>query len=268
MNQYLLTLPRAQRVLDFLDSPFPDRPELQKRILQLSSRILGQHRFIESKLIPAGKFSRGLYGDMPGRDDGREEEEGGRFYEAVSKNTDLLLVRGVGYATNGGGLGSGDFADEGGDGVNTMNVEEYLLEVVGVSSTGIAELKRDHPALFQSSCEGRVKPAARYLSSMLSPLPQSKQRKLLVKMASKHPMLLQLDVESNLRPTALFLRYFFDLMDEELAAMIAATPMVLGFSVGRNLEPTMRFLRKIFENGLALRGGERYERMRRCGNAL
>ncbi|KAL7521025.1 hypothetical protein ACHAWF_000285 [Thalassiosira exigua] len=78
-NQDPLTLPRVRRMLDFVDSAFPDRPELQKRILQRSQRILGQHISIESKLIPAVEFLRGLYGGMPGGDDGREEEEGGRF---------------------------------------------------------------------------------------------------------------------------------------------------------------------------------------------
>ncbi|KAL7518223.1 hypothetical protein ACHAWF_000180, partial [Thalassiosira exigua] len=109
---------------------------------------------------------------------------------------------------------------------------------------------------FQSSCEGRVKPAARYLSSLLSPLPRSKQRKQLVRISTKHPALLQLDVESNLRLTARFLGDSFDLTEKELAAVIAATPAVLGLSIKRNLEPTMRFLWEITEVGGLMQKGD------------
>ena len=330
-----LTVRNVESVLSFLDESLPGRPGLQARVLRRTPRILGRWGSIDSRLRPTVDFLRGLYGGMEGggggaggRGGGEEEEVvgggggggGGRFYEAIYRNTDLMLVRGVGYAGDGGGRGARRRDDRGGvggdagvsrdEGVGgsrsttatattgagadraergaTGAVEDYLRRELGAQlslpSSAIANLKRDHPTLFQLSLDGRVRPVVEYLRSLLlsssgtdddgggvsSPGGDSadpavsttmsysssstrrndgKARRMLTRVVTSHPTLLQLDVEANLRPTAFFLRDSCDFDDGELACVISATPGVLGLSVTRNLGPTMECIREILAAG-------------------
>ncbi|KAL9189358.1 hypothetical protein ACHAXT_009033 [Thalassiosira profunda] len=239
-NDGPLTAESVRRILSFLRAAFPDDLELQAKILQRSPRILGQHRSIESRLVPTVEFLRGLYGGLAGGDG----KEGGMLHEAMKRNTDLLLVRGVGY-TAGGGNASVLRSDGDGSSNGHSEVEEYLLNDLGLSQSGIAKLKRNHPAIFQLSLEDTVKPAGEYLQSLLGP----RHRKKVAKIAIRHPVLLQLDVAANLAPTADFLRASCDLSSAELADVVAATPGVLGLSVEGNLAPTIQYLLEILQSG-------------------
>ena len=273
-----LTPRNVASVLSFLDEAFPGRPGLQARVLRRTPRILGRWESIDSQLRPTVDFLRGLYGGMSaavaedddGDDGGGEEGEGGRFYEAIRRNTDLLLVRGVGYAGGGGGRrattagvdedvdDADDDYDDGGGGDDAETVEGYLRRELGVSSSRpaddvVAGLRRDHPTIFRLSLKGRVRPVVECLRTLLSAggdevaaYPgNSRTRRVLTRAVTCHPTLLHLDVEANLLPTADFLRDSCGLSDRELAAVISATPGVLGLSVMRNLGPTMGFLRDV-----------------------
>ncbi|KAL7537664.1 hypothetical protein ACHAXR_011375 [Thalassiosira sp. AJA248-18] len=182
------------------------------------------------------------------------------FHEAISRNTNLLLVRGVGYSAGRGGIGSSrgieSVGGEGGDSRNnTLVVEKYLQDELSVSSAGIAKLKRNHPSLFQLSLNSKVKPVVQYLYSLLGYSdttgvpPRTKQTKQVAKIVTNYPVLLQLDVAANLGPTACFLRDSCDLTDKELAMVITATPGVLGLSVEDNLKPTIQFIEDVLVSG-------------------
>ncbi|KAK1741147.1 hypothetical protein QTG54_008399 [Skeletonema marinoi] len=123
---------------------------------------------------------------------GSDGKEGSMFFEAIKRNSNLLLVQGVGYV---------------GDGTTTRD----------------AKLKKNQPTLFQLSLG-------------------NKQKKLLAKIVTNHPNLLQLDVDSNLRSTAQFLRDYCDLTDSELATVVGSNPSILGLAVDGNLRPKMQLL--------------------------
>ena len=216
-----LTVSSIERVLAFLQSVFPEDGELQARIIQQSPRILSQHLSIESRLRPTVDFLLKLYGN-------------GMLYEAVKRNTDLLLVRGVGFTNK---------KDDDGQ---SKTIDEFLQEELGMNDAGIKKLKSSHPTLFRLSLESKIKPSLAFICSILgqsiaSPLDE-KMRKLIVKIVSNHPALLQLDIENNLKPTVSYLRESLHLSATELASVIAANPGVIGLSIETNLKPTIRFL--------------------------
>ena len=278
-NREPLTLTTIHQILSFLQSTFPNHPTVQAQIIQQSPRILGQYHSIESRLIPTVEFLKGLYGGIRMLDSSGSKEGGGMFVEAISRNTNLLLVRGVGYAGGKRNIDSGSGSqrsssssrnNEGGgedycsiDTSSSCEVETYLESELGISSSGIDKLKRNHPKLFQLSLNEKVEPVVQYLYSLLgydtnsgggtrSPQPSQKSKltKQVAKIVTKHPMLLQLDVTANLGPTACFLRDSCDLNEKELASVIAATPGLLGLSVEGNLKPTIQFLIDVLVSGI------------------
>ena len=226
-----LSIQNVQQIIDFLRQTFPERPHLQAHILQSSPRILSHCHSIESKLIPTIEFLKSLYENMPDS----SGIKGGMIYEAIWRNTNLLLVRGVGYA--GGGWESKDEVD------NDAAVENYLLQL-GVSTPGIAKLKKSHPALFQVSLAQKAKPVVEFLQTILghSTASSSKRKKRISRIITNHPMLLHLEVESNLAPKAHFIKTFCGMDDRELAAVIETNPGILGLSLESNLKPTLQFL--------------------------
>ncbi|KAL7462219.1 hypothetical protein ACHAXS_002607 [Conticribra weissflogii] len=270
-----LTIQRVQKIISFLQDAFPNQPELQAKILQKSPRILSQYHSIESRLVPTVEFLKGLYEKMPSS----SGEAGGMLYEAVSRNTDLLLVRGVGYT----GIDSEDddlINDDAGKGP----LEGYLESALGMSFSSIAKLRRNHPKLFQLSLGDKVIPVVNYLVSVLgtSSVPKepaqmlnepldSKVKRKIAKILTSHPALLFLDVNTNLKPTAKFLVDSFQLNDRELAKIISLTPGILGLSVEENLRTTIRYLTDILStsidfgvNGLDEDNESGIERVRKC----
>ena len=252
-NRGPLTIKHIKQIMTFLESTFPNRPELQACILQSTPRILSHHHSIESRLIPTVDLLKGLYGDMPGSDG----KKGTMFFEAIQRNPKLLLVQGVGYT----GGGATDQREN--NNIDcTVEVEDYLQNVVGLSSSGITKLKKNQPTLFQMSLQKKVQPAVEYLLSLLlgrnSSIEStpSKQKKLLAKIVTNHPNLLQLDVDSNLKSTAHFLRDYFELTDSELASVIGSNPSILGLAIDGNLRPKMQLLAKALANGMKLENSD------------
>eukprot|EP00986_Skeletonema_menzelii_P001072 scaffold289_cov144-Skeletonema_menzelii.AAC.8 len=249
-NRDPLTIAHLKQIISFLENTFPNHPELQSHILQNTPRIISKHHSIESRLLPAVQFLKELYGDMAGSDG----KKGSMFFEAIQRNSNLLLVQGVGYVGD-GTTRSEDTTSVGGNsiGSKSVKVEEYLENVVGTQ--GIAKLKKTQPTLFQLSLGGKVQPAVEYLLSLLlgyvSPLESipSKQKKLLTKIIINHNNLLQLDVDSNLKSTALFLRDYCDLTDSELGTVVGSNPSILGLAVDGNLLPKMQLLTNILAKG-------------------
>ncbi|KAL3779069.1 hypothetical protein ACHAW5_005674 [Stephanodiscus triporus] len=99
----------------------------------------------------------------------------------------------------------------------------------------------------------------------------SRTRRVLSRAVIGQPTLLHLNVETNLMPTANFLRDACDLSDRELAALISANPGVLGLSVSRNLAPTIGFLRDVLARdgrGGGGGGGEGGEDESRASSSL
>ena len=247
-----LTLSNIQQIISFLQSTFPNNTALQSTIIQKSPRILGQYHSIDSRLVPTVEFLNGLYGNMGTNDD--------MFVEAISRNTNLLLLRGVGYnaAAGRGRGGEGDGSSN--DNMN-REVEEYLQNDLDMPSSAIVKLKRNHPKVFQLSLKDKVKPAIKYLHSLLGHnnihedvLPASMSarqlRKKVAKIVSCHPQVLQLDVASNLEPTTCFLRDACDFTDTELGQVIFAAPGVLGLSVEENLKPTLQLIKDILKSSV------------------
>ena len=184
-----ITLSNIQQIISFLQITFPNNPTLQSKIIQQSPRILGQYNSIDSRLVPTVEFLHSLYGGIG---------DGGLFEEAISRKTDLLLVRGVGFNSVGRGKSSSDkimdnyYSD-------SLVVEEYLHQELHISSSGIAKLKRNHPRIFELSLYHKVKPVVTFLYSLLghhsdtstSTPPQPKQTKQVAKIVQHYPIIMQ-----------------------------------------------------------------------------
>jgi hypothetical protein len=271
-----ITIAKIQHIIHFLNYTFPNLPNLQAHILQNSPRIIGQYHSIHSRLLPTVQFLQSLYGSMEQQShhDGvkkgskKIEEsgggDGGRFYEAIYRNTDLLLIRGVGYAaSNSFGNNSSninqynEIGSDGGGGGNDDNalaVVQYLTNNLKLLSTNeIAILKHNHPKLFQLSLDNKIIPVIDYLRTLLlstsskSNSSSKKVQKVLKKIITQHPMLLQLDIQTNLNYTVNYLRDTFDFTNEELTTVISITPGILGLSVPNNLLPTINFIKDILQ---------------------
>jgi len=238
-----LTITYIQQIISFLQSTFPNNPELQAKIIQESPRILGQYKNIHSRLIPTVEFLKGLYDNMGSSD--------GLFIEAISRNPNLLLIQGVGYTTT--TTATNDDANSGEN--NMIEVEEYLQQELDMRSSAIHKLKQNHPRIFQLSLVEKVQPVVNFLYTTLAAekhdiSTSSKLKKQIAKIIINQPMLLQLDVSTNLEPTVNYLRSACDLTEKELSTVILATPSLLGFSINDNLMPTMQFLQDIMTDSM------------------
>lgn len=237
-----LTLSNIQQIISFLQSTFPHNPELQAKIIQESPRILGQYKNINSRLIPTVEFLKGLYDNM-GSD--------GLFIESISRNTNLLLIQGVGYTTTTTATNDDASGDD-----NMIEVEEYLQQELDMKSSAIDKLKQNHPRIFQLSLVEKVQPVVNFLYKTLAAeehdniSTSSKLKKQIARIITNQPMLLQLDVSTNLEPTVNYLRSSCDLTEKELSTVILATPSLLGFSINDNLMPTSQFLQDILTDSM------------------
>ena len=236
-------------VLDFLDHRLELPPDISKRVLQESPRIL--RKPVDSFLIPTADFLLQLWGrDM--------------FVQAVERNPALLLSSGVGYTTNrkskGGSRNSNLTTSRKTkhEDVTTIDtgveqtVEEILSVHTGLSASAMKRMKGTAPFVFGLE-PSKVYSVLEFLDSVLRPrqddatastTPEvTKRKNILGKVIMAHPYLLNLSVESNLKPRVKFLAESCDLEPAELAKVVqTSNGSVLGLSVEQNLKPTLEFL--------------------------
>ncbi len=232
-------------VLNFLDLHLKLPKEVAKRILQESPRIL--RKPVDSFLIPTADFLLQLWGpDL--------------FVQAVERNPALLLSSGVGYTKNrksrsaatNSTFVNGTAMDTS---IHNQSVEDIIGEYTGLSSTAIQRMKGTAPFVFGLEAS-KVHSVLDFLGSILKQqqadddTPETaeellKRKKTLGKVILAHPYLLNLSVESNLKPRLQFLAEFCGLDHAQVAKVVqTSTGSVLSLSVEQNLKPTMEFLLK------------------------
>jgi hypothetical protein len=208
-----LTVHQVKQVLAFLRSNFP--PDTCRLILQTSPRILRKN--CATFLQPTVDFLRELY-----RDD--------MLLTAVHRNPDLLLTSGMGYDADALEL-----------------VEVFLRQEVQLSKTNMAKLKRTAPFVFQLPVY-KLLSVLNFLTHILVSSGEyqagdQETRDVLAKLVMSHPQILQLSVESNLRPRLDFFKERCHLLTSDLAVLVKkSSASVLALSVKDNLEPTIDFL--------------------------
>ena len=207
-----LTIQQVEEVLDFLDFNF-DTAQIRS-ILQSSPRILRKNP--KSKLKPTAKFLKQLYGkDM--------------FHEAVSRNPDLLLIRGLGYDTS------------------TDNpIEPFLRRELKLSKSEMETLQRTAPFFFQIPMR-KIELVAAYLMCLLQDGDYSCEDAITVvaKVVVAHPHLFHLSVKSNLQPRIDFLVQTCNLSSKNVAALVKSSSGILGLSIEDNLKPTLYYLLQV-----------------------
>ena len=238
-------------VLDFLDDRLKLPPDVSRKVLQDSPRIL--RKPVDSFLIPTSDFLLQLWG----RD---------LFVQAVERNPALLLSSGLGYTKNRKSKGRANrkSADTSGTAIDT-SVEEIIVEQTGLSSSAIERIKGAAPQVFGSEAS-KVNSVLDFLASILQQREglenssdvdeitreeeELKLKKILGKVILAHPYLLNLSVESNLKPRLQFLADTCDLNPTQIAKVVqTSNGSVLSLSVEQNLKPTIDFLLdEIFAN--------------------
>jgi hypothetical protein len=212
-NDNKLTVPQVKQVLAFLRSNFP--PDTCRLILQTSPRILRKN--CATFLQPTTEFLRQLYRDE-------------MLLTAIHRNPDLLLTSGMGYDADALEL-----------------VEVFLRQELQLSSTNMGKLKRTAPFVFQLPV-WKLLSVLNFLTQILVSSGEyqagdQETKNVLAKLVLSHPQILQLSVESNLRPRLDFLKKRCHLLTSDLAVLIKkSSASVLALSVKDNLEPTIDFL--------------------------
>jgi hypothetical protein len=215
-----LSLEQVQEVVDFLDSLVSK--QASKQIIQTAPRIL--RKPVDSFLKPTADFLLDLWGPS-------------LFEEAMKRKPQLLLTSGVGY-TNSNPKGDGD-------------TEEILSELAGFSYQSLKQLKRTSPFVFGLP-PTKVRSVLEYLTNILQygkNLVPDRIPKVLGKLVVAHPYLLNLGVETNLKPRVEFLSTSCGLNVTDVAKLVQSSGgSVLGLSVNENLKPTMAFLSVLLQN--------------------
>ena len=206
-------------------------PSMVRYILASSPRIL--KRNVTTQLQPTMQFLQQLYGEE-------------MFREAILRNPDLLLSSGVRYG-----------------GHNEQEIDAYLTQEVGLTKQNVIKLKMTVPFLFRFSME-KLKAVVDFLDSILErgDYDVDDRRRIIGKIITSHPLLMNLSVETNLEPRMTFLMERCNLQERDAAKLIqSSSGNVLGLSVDENLRPTLDFLcnlvtrqaRDVDDNANALR---------------
>ena len=211
--QEKLSIQQVDKVLNFLDNNFDI--EQTRSILQRSPRILRKNP--KSKLQPITKFLEQLYGkDM--------------FHEAVARNSDLLLISGLGYD----------------DILNAKTIESYLQRELRFSPVEIRKMQEVAPFFFQIPLQ-KIELVSTYLISLLRAggFQRDESIAIVAKVVTAHPHLFHLNVEANLKPRIDFLAQTCKLSRKNVATLIKTSSGILGLSVEENLKPTIGYLLQI-----------------------
>lgn len=209
-----LTVAQVDVVLAMLARVFKN-PELEKHILQSTPRILRKN--VKTKLQPTIDFLQTIY-----RDD--------MFVEAIRRNPHLLLISGTGYDADALEL-----------------VEFYLRNDLQLSQRQIGRLKSAAPFVFQLPMS-KLLSTINYLHSILlaGGMKDDQVRIALARLVVRHPTILQLSLEHNLRPRLTYLRERCGFKKDDLTVLLQQhSAAVLGLSVESNLKPTLDFLTEV-----------------------
>jgi len=209
-----LTLEQVEDVLLFLEAEFNNDAGVIGLLLQNTPRVLRKN--VTTHLQPTVNFLRGLYGNE-------------LFLEAISRNPDLLVARGVGYD---GGKNHGN------------DMESYLSDNLGLSKNAILNLKKKTPSIFQLSVTGKIQPVHSFLSSVFfnGGLQSSEVTRQAGRVITSCPHIFGLCVDTNLNLTVEFLRERCALDSRDVANVVKNSPGILGLSVKNNLLPTIDYL--------------------------
>lgn len=223
-----LSLEQVKEVITFLDSLVSK--SVSKHILQTTPRILSKP--VRSFLRPTADFLLDLWGPS-------------LFEEAMNRNPRLLLSSGVGYTTNRRSSASTTASSQDGD------IEKLLIERTSLSSRAVAKLKRTAPYIFGlpptkvESLLGFLSDLLQHGNSSHKPIPR-----IVGKLVSSYPFLLNLSAENNLQPRIDFLSTRCGLNVTDVAKLVQSKGggSILGLSVDKNLKPTVDFLTKLLDN--------------------
>lgn len=229
-----LTLEQVNAVLKFLDeckclallavvSPSSDfhphssvllafAPDLIKSIVTSCPRIL--RKDVTTQLQPTMQFLQELYGEE-------------LFHQAISRNPNLLLSSGVEEA------------------VDNDEMDTYLQETLDMTKLKIQQLRKTAPFLFRMNVQ-KVDHVIQFLLDILQQgqvTDPKEQRNILCKVLTSHPVLMNLSVQTNLKPRIDFLIQKCSLQERDVATLVkSSSGIVLGLSVQDNLVPTLDFL--------------------------
>jgi hypothetical protein len=148
--------------------------------------------------------------------------------QAISRNPDLLVSSGLGYDCH------------------NDAVESFLSNYLKLSTSSLSKLKKSHPFVFQLPFD-KMHSVVLFLESKLKEAGYDNEitRRIVGKVVTSHPHLLNLSVPANLQPRINFLVGTCDLAQKDVATLIKASPGILGLSVEDNLLPTLEFLSKL-----------------------
>jgi hypothetical protein len=203
-----LSVSSVTQVLDFLDS-FLSK-EVAVTLLKHSPRVLNKP--VQSYLRPTTQFLLELWGPE-------------LFEQAMLRNPQLLLTSGMGYNQQDTQSPKGKL----------HNVDDVLTDMTDISATSLQQMKRDIPFVFGLRSQ-KVQEVLEYMTTILEPTKKGKP--ILRKLIMGYPYVLNLCVETSLKPRVEFLRATLQLTPNELAKIVR-TGIVMGLSVDENLRPTL-----------------------------
>jgi hypothetical protein len=217
-----LSVSSVTQVLDFLDS-FLSK-EVAVTLLKHSPRVLNKP--VQSYLRPTTQFLLELWGPE-------------LFEQAMLRNPQLLLTSGMGYNQQDTQSPKGKL----------HNVDDVLTDMTDISATSLQQMKRDIPFVFGLRSQ-KVQEVLEYMTTILEPTKKGKP--ILRKLIMGYPYVLNLCVETSLKPRVEFLRATLQLTPNELAKIVR-TGIVMGLSVDENLRPTLKYLEEELSLGINLK---------------
>ena len=160
--------------------------------------------------------------------------------QAVWRNPDLLLTRGMGFDLDS----------------NSLELNHiFLQQELGLTQTKLEKVKERLPAIFQAPVSKLLSVIHFYRHYLLQSLDDNedggvgKANQAIGKLLVAHPQIFLLSVEQGLRPRIEFLQERCQWNDADVGTLIQSSSAgaVLGLSVEDNLKPTLDFLSQRLE---------------------